>query len=36
MTKADVLPRTRSIIGLIRDFFWIATVKTPLMLVMLY
>lgn len=36
MTKADVLPRTRSIIGLIRDFFWIATVMTPLMLVMLY
>ncbi|WP_226628438.1 hypothetical protein [Alloyangia pacifica] len=36
MTKADFMPRTRTIIGLIRDFFWLGAVVTPMMLAMLY
>ncbi|MHC9236983.1 hypothetical protein ACX9MO_15245 [Pseudooceanicola sp. 502str34] len=35
MTKEDLLPRTRTVIGLLRDLFWIVTVVTPLMLLML-
>lgn len=36
MTKSDLMPRTRTAIGLMRDFFWLATVVTPMMIAMLY
>ncbi|GGE29866.1 hypothetical protein GCM10011360_17400 [Primorskyibacter flagellatus] len=36
MTKEDFLPRTRTFIGLMRDMFWLVTIVTPMMLLMLY
>ena len=36
MTASDFLPRVRNLAGLVRDFFYLASVVTPMMILMLY